>query len=127
MVREFGMSRLGRVFYQESAENPFLAGSMSDGDRSFSEETAREIDLEVRRIIDEALEAVRVLIAERRPALEALAKKLFEKEVIEGSEVHQIIESQCPGPKLVPGSAAIIGAEKEEGTLPETGASVSGS
>lgn len=115
MVKELGMSRLGRVFYRESPESPFLAGVGADGDRSFSEQTAREIDLEVRRIIDGAATEVRSLLVERQPALEALAKCLFEKEVIEGSEVHRIIEANCPGPRIVPGSIAIHVLDKPEG------------
>jgi len=114
MVKEFGMSRLGRVFYRESSEAQFLAGAGMDGDRSYSEKTSREIDMEVRRIIDEAAVDVRGLLAERQPALEALAKRLFEKEVIEGSEVHRIIEANCPGPRILPGSVAIHPADRSE-------------
>ena len=48
------MSKLGRIFYREGNDSAFLAGSgMPDLDRGFSEQTAREIDLEVRRLIDQ--------------------------------------------------------------------------
>src|SRR5690606_21954758 len=58
MVMEYGMSRLGRVAYRESNRNVFLATSMDERSSSHSEHTAREIDQEVRRIIDESIEKV---------------------------------------------------------------------
>jgi cell division protease FtsH len=125
MVKAFGMSRMGRIFYREQQENPFLRGSAySEGERH-SEQTAREIDLEVRRIIDQAVAEVRELLQARRAALEALAKKLVEKEVIDGVEVHAIIEAHYPGPKLVPGTLPLVPATKEpheEGESRETSA-----
>jgi cell division protease FtsH len=113
MVKELGMSRLGRIFFSESPENPFLPGSLMDGDSRLSEQTAREIDLEVRKIVEDSLGEVRVILQARRAALEALSQRLFEKEVIDGNEVRALLETHNPGPKLVPGSQAIV-AEKEE-------------
>jgi cell division protease FtsH len=90
MVTEFGMSRLGRVFFQDGMPNPFLGGG-PDGEHAYSEETAREIDIEVRRIIDEATEEVRSLLHSRQATLEAIAEKLVEKEVIEGAELQELL------------------------------------
>jgi len=105
MVMEYGMSRLGRVNYRESARSPFLAtGGDFPRERSHSEHTAREIDQEVRRIIDEAIEKVRRIIEARRPALEALALRLIDKEVIDADELKQIVEENSPSPMLVPGT-----------------------
>src|SRR6476646_6941683 len=57
MVMEFGMSRLGRVNYRESNRSPFLAAANGEeSSRHCSEQTMREIDQEVRRFIDEAIE-----------------------------------------------------------------------
>jgi cell division protease FtsH len=107
MVKEFGMSRLGRINYRDGSGPAFLGGSgYGDGDR-YSEQTAHEIDLEVRRILDEATREVRAILQTRRPALEALALRLIDKEVIEGEELRQLIEEFHPGPKLVHASAAI--------------------
>ncbi len=91
MVTEFGMSRLGRIYFSEGASVPFLGASFRDGDREYSERTAREIDIEVRRIIDEALEAVRTLLIAHRTVLEAVAQRLIEKEVMEGTELRQYL------------------------------------
>ena len=56
MVTQYGMSRLGRVNYKQDRSNPFLAGSASDlGGKTYSEETAKEIDDEVKMIIEKAI------------------------------------------------------------------------
>ncbi len=106
MVMDYGMSRLGRVNYRESSGNQFLAGGGSDypRERSHSEKTAHEIDQEVRRIIDEAIEKVRHILETRRDSLEALAKQLFEKEVIDADELKIIIEENSASPVIVPGT-----------------------
>jgi cell division protease FtsH len=105
MVMDYGMSRLGRVNYRESGRNPFLAGSDSPRERSHSEQTAREIDEEITRIIEEALDKVRVIVGSRKPALIALAERLIEREVIDADELRQIIEENSPSPQIVPGTA----------------------
>jgi cell division protease FtsH len=116
MVKEFGMSRLGRVFFREQSDSAFLAGVSGPAEREYSEQTAREIDLEVRKILEDATEEVRTILLSRRPALEAVAQRLVEREVIEGTELRQLLEKHNPGPKLVPGSLAVPAAEP---TLPE--------
>jgi cell division protease FtsH len=92
MVKEYGMSRLGRVFLSESEGPRFLAG-MDGGGKEYSEETAREVDLEVRAIIDQAIDEVRKLLQKHRPAMEALADRLVEVEVIEGDDLKKILEA----------------------------------
>ena len=104
MVMDFGMSRLGRVNYRESGRSAFLSGSDGPRERSHSERTAREIDEEVKRIIDEAIERVRNILEVRRPALDGLAARLIEKEVIDATELREIIEQNSPSPMLVPGT-----------------------
>ena len=108
MVKEFGMSRLGRVNFQERGGPNFLGGVGDGSERNYSERTAREIDVEVRKIIDDATREVRVVLLTRRAALEAIAQRLIEKEVIEGSELRQVLELHTPGPRLLPGSEAVI-------------------
>jgi cell division protease FtsH len=108
MVTKFGMSRLGRIFHNEGAENPFLAGSGFIGSKNYSEETAREIDIEVRKIVEDGVKDVRELLQSRKAALDALSERLFEKETIDGTEVRTIIEAHYPGPKLMPGTQAIM-------------------
>jgi cell division protease FtsH len=106
MVKEFGMSRLGRINFHEE-QGPVFLRAGGDGERSYSEQTAREIDLEVRQIIETATTEVREILRSRRPALEAIAQRLIEREVIDGSELRLLLEQYTPGPRLVPGSDAI--------------------
>jgi cell division protease FtsH len=110
MVKEFGMSRLGRVSYQEHGSS-FLPTAGPNGEREYSEQTAREIDVEVHKILDDATAAVREVLLARREALEAIAQRLMEKEVIDGRELRQLLEQHSPGPRLVPGSEALPAAE----------------
>ncbi|MFO0422157.1 MAG: ATP-dependent zinc metalloprotease FtsH [Planctomycetia bacterium] len=106
MVMDYGMSRLGRVTYRESPRSPFLAAAGADlqNARSHSEETAREIDQEVRRIIDAGIEQVRRILETRRGALEAVTRRLIESEVIDGTELRDIVEASTGTPQLVPGT-----------------------
>jgi len=104
MVKEFGMSRLGRVYFREGEGPAFLAGSGIEGPREYSEQTACAIDDEVRKIIDDATEEVRSILIGRRTALEAVARHLIEKEVMDGAALRGFIDQHAPGPKLVPGT-----------------------
>jgi cell division protease FtsH len=109
MVMEFGMSRLGRVAYRETPGNIFLGGGAEmPRDRYYSERTAREIDEEIRRIIDESLEHVRRILENRKEALVALATRLIEKEVIDYDELKGIVEEASPSPKIVPGTEGTV-------------------
>ncbi|MBS0210439.1 MAG: ATP-dependent zinc metalloprotease FtsH [Planctomycetes bacterium] len=108
MVMDYGMSRLGRVAYRESGRSAFLPGAdAGPRERSHSEQTAREIDQEVGSIINTGLDRVRHILETRRPALEALAQRLIEREVIDADELKQIIEANAPGPWVVPGTTTV--------------------
>ena len=106
MVMDYGMSRLGRVTYRENPRSPFLAGAGPEmpSARSHSEQTAREIDEEVRRIIDASMEKVRRIIEARRAALEAVTGRLIECEVIDGAELKAIVDAAMGVPQIVPGT-----------------------
>ena len=106
MVMDYGMSRLGRVTYRENPRSPFLAGAGPEmpAARSHSEQTAREIDEEVRRIIDASMEKVRRIIEARRAALEAVTGRLIECEVIDGTELKAIVDAAMGVPQIVPGT-----------------------
>jgi cell division protease FtsH len=107
MVLDFGMSRLGRVNFRQSNRSPFLAGS-GEVPRDFghSEQTAREIDQEVRRIIDEGMDRVQHILETRRASLKAISQRLVEKEVIDADELAKLIAENSPSPLVVPGTAA---------------------
>jgi cell division protease FtsH len=88
MVCELGMSeRLGPVAYTEGEQNVFLGRDMSSRGDGVSEETAREIDREVRSIIDSQLELARKTVTEHREKLDRLAHALLERETIDAEEI----------------------------------------
>jgi len=91
MVKEFGMSeKLGLVTFEKERRSFFLDNGMGSG-KDYSEQTAREIDLEVKRIVDEMYKRVYDILRAHRDRLEHLAKVLLEKEVVEGEEFKRIV------------------------------------
>jgi cell division protease FtsH len=93
MVKEYGMSeRLGAVAFEPDRRPIFLPGGDGlGGGRAYSEETAREIDVEVKRIVDETEMRVKDLLTKRDRDLKAIAQRLLEKEVLEGEELRQLL------------------------------------
>jgi len=92
MVCEWGMSdALGCVNYSETEETLFLGREISKT-RNHSEMTAREIDREVRRILDECYEESRRVIAEHKEAVDRVAGALLEHEVLTGPEVETLMQ-----------------------------------
>ena len=67
---------------------------------------AREIDQEVRRIIDESLVKVRHILDARMASLRALSARLIENETVDSDELKRIIEANSPSPQIVPGTDA---------------------
>ena len=115
MVMDFGMSRLGRVNYRESNPSAFLAAAGGEERlRTHSEKTAREIDEEVRRIIDEAIQRVRRILEKRRAALDAMARRLIEVESIDATELQKIIETSSTSPLIVPDTSDVPPARSPE-------------
>lgn len=105
MVMQYGMSSMGRINFKEDRSNPFLAAASGGvGMRQFSESTAQKIDEEVKRIIDEAIEAVREMLVVRKQALVALTERLIEVESLDSDDLQRIIDENSPGPLLVPGT-----------------------
>jgi cell division protease FtsH len=91
MVKEFGMSeRMGPVALDESSKNAAWEGFAPR--RDYSEQTAREVDVEVKRILDESAARVDALIRGNRPALDALQRRLVEKETLDRAEVYSIVK-----------------------------------
>jgi cell division protease FtsH len=114
MVTEFGMSsKLGRVRYSERVRSPFL-GSDVPNDSVHSEETIREIDLEVRRIVDACGKTVLEILTNRRPVLEQMSRELLECEVMDASHLRTIIDQHKTAPQLSPGTFVMHKAKPEE-------------
>lgn len=67
--------------------------------RESSEEISKEIDNEVKKIIFDSYARVKNILLENKGRLQVLAKRLLEKEVIEGEELREIISHNLPDPK----------------------------
>ena len=115
MVRQYGMSRLGRI-YLSAPDAAFLPGGGGDAPRSHSEQTAREIDMEVRAIINACLAEVRAVLEKGKQALEAIAARLIVKEVLEDRELLELLEFN--GFATSPAAKASLSAQRK---LEETG------
>jgi cell division protease FtsH len=96
MVKEYGMSeRLGAVAYEPERRPLFLPGGNGlSGGIQYSEATAREIDEEVKRILDETDARVQDVLTKRKSQLEALAQRLLQKEVLEGDELRALLNGR---------------------------------
>lgn len=93
MVKSYGMSdKLGTVTLDRERQPFFMQIQTSQEKGDYSEETAREIDCEVRRIIDEQYERVKRLLAEQKVVLHEGAKKLLDQEVISGADLKAIMD-----------------------------------
>jgi cell division protease FtsH len=91
MVCEWGMSdNLGPISLENSSDGVFL-GKKLVKNREYSEETAHQIDTEVKRFIDEAHEKARHILKTHKVELDKIAKALLEREVLTGDEVQEII------------------------------------
>jgi cell division protease FtsH len=91
MVTEYGMSeKLGLVAYEQE-RRPLLVDTGRTPSKEFSEETARDIDTEVARLVEEAHERVRKMLTERREQLEIVSQKLLEQETLTGDELRELV------------------------------------
>lgn len=100
MVKEYGMSKkLGYVTFEKNRKPLFLDITPSFGGRDYSEETAREIDNEIKSIIDESYEKTKKILSDNKELLEKVAQMLLEKESIDGDELRRLIKGEGSGEK----------------------------
>jgi cell division protease FtsH len=91
MVTRYGMSEsLGPVTFEEPRHALFL-DVPSFARKEYSEATARMIDAEIRKLVESAHARVRDTLTSRRDALEALARLLIEKEVVDRETLSQLL------------------------------------
>ncbi|MEO8204993.1 MAG: cell division protein FtsH, partial [Chthoniobacterales bacterium] len=92
MVCEWGMSRLGMIRFSEESDYVFLGRDMSRN-REYSEATAQEIDMEVKRIIDEAYNRAKTMLTENRSKVEVVAKALLDYETLDAAQVQELMDT----------------------------------
>jgi cell division protease FtsH len=101
MVCEWGMSSLGPLTFGKKEEQIFLGRELSQH-RDFSEETAREIDSEVRRLVNTGYEKAKSVILENRDAMVRIALALLEREVLDANELKLILEGKQLPARVIP-------------------------
>jgi cell division protease FtsH len=110
MVMRFGMSeRLGPRVFGHDRGMPFLGREFS-AEPDYSDEVAREIDDEIRRIVEEAHQTAKEILGERREQLDTISKILLERETIEAEEFVALLEGK---------SEDEVFSEEEEEEKPE--------
>ena len=98
MVTRYGMSdRLGPMVYGENEGEVFLGRSITTH-KNMSEATMQQVDLEIRRIIDEQYALARHLLEENRDKVEAMTKALLEWETIDAEQINDIMAGRQPRP-----------------------------
>ena len=93
MVCEWGMSELGPLAYGKKDEAIFLGREITQH-RDYSEDTAIQIDKEVKRIVNSGYENAKRLLSTNRETLERIAQALLEREVIDANEVKMLMEGK---------------------------------
>ncbi|WP_144327997.1 ATP-dependent zinc metalloprotease FtsH [Tepidimonas charontis] len=125
MVMRYGMSeKLGPMVYAENEGEIFLGRSVTKTTH-ISEETMRQVDAEVRRIIDEQYALARRLIEENADKMHAMAKALLEWETIDSDQIDDIMAGRPPRPPkdMSPRSPNTGGGDSGGAAQPVQGAS----
>jgi len=92
MVCALGMSeKMGNIQYGARAEHIYVGRDITKTE-DYSEETAREIDMEIKRFLDEAYEQAKSTLQKEKDKLELLAITLLEKEVLDVKEIKKLLE-----------------------------------
>ncbi|RCK77771.1 MAG: Cell division protein FtsH [Candidatus Ozemobacter sibiricus] len=126
MVCELGMSEeIGPVYLNDDEHTVFL-GRDFNRRKDISEEMAKKIDHEVRRLIDTAYQKAKDILTQRRDDLERISKILLERETITGQELTELLEGRDPfAPAAPPPSQPPTGSvssttpgEKGDSALP---------
>ena len=101
MVMEWGMSeRLGRVRYQSNEQEVFLGHSVAQS-TNISDETAKLIDEEVRKLVEDGEGEARRILVEKRADWEAVAEALLEFETLSGDEITDLLNGKKPNRESV--------------------------
>jgi cell division protease FtsH len=123
MVCEYGMSRMGPLTFGKKEEQIFLGREIAQH-RDFSEETARQIDGEVRSLADSAYQSAYSILEHNQPIMHRLATALLERETIDSNEIKMLIEGRelPPLPPVGgPSSGAGTGDPEVKVLKPEAG------
>jgi cell division protease FtsH len=117
MITEWGMSdKLGMIAYGDNSQEVFLGHSVTQA-KNVSEATAREIDAEIKEIIDRAYSKARRLLTDNIEELHRLARGLLEHETLTGDEIRTVLRGEPVIRKVVDEPAP----ENRRASVPTTG------
>ncbi|MBO4424924.1 MAG: ATP-dependent zinc metalloprotease FtsH [Spirochaetales bacterium] len=98
MVTEWGMSDLGFISLGSEGEPLFLGREIAQH-KDFSEETAKRIDEQINKILNECMEDTTKILTEHKDQLDKLAQTLVAKETLDDNEVRELLGFEAVGPK----------------------------
>ncbi len=102
MVCEYGMSRMGPLTFGKKEEQIFLGREISQH-RDFSEETAKQIDAEVRSMVDSAYQSAYGILDSKQDVMHRMANALLERETIDANDIKAILDGRELPPMKLPG------------------------
>ena len=116
MVTEWGMSELlGPVLYAENSEEVFLGKSVTQN-KNMSEETAKIVDAEIKRLVCDAHDEAKSILQNKRQDWERLSEALIEYETLSGDEIQAVLR----GEKIDKAAEAPVAEEKRvQASVPE--------
>ncbi len=121
MITQWGYSKeLGMVSYGDNQEEVFLGHSVART-QNVSEDTARKIDSEIKRLVDDGYKTARTILTKKKKDLETLAQGLLEYETLSGEEIIELLKGNPPSrddddnakPKAKPGSSVPVTKKKK--------------
>jgi cell division protease FtsH len=117
MITEWGMSdNLGMIAYGDNSQEVFLGHSVTQN-KNVSEETARQIDAEIKALINRAYNKARRILTENIEELHRLAGGLLEYETLSGDELRTVLR----GEKVIRAVVDEPAAENRRASVPSSG------
>jgi cell division protease FtsH len=110
MVCEFGMSNLGPMTFGKKEEQIFLGREIAQH-RDFSDDTAKQIDAEVRTFVDTAYKSAYTILESNQDIMHRMAAALLERETLDAAEIKLIIE----GKELPAAKSSLSGVDPGSG------------
>jgi len=118
MVMQWGMSKLGPIAFGDRDEQIFLGREIAQH-TDYSESTAKEIDTEVKRIIDVAYDRAKEILEERIDVLHAMAAALLERETLDAGEILTLLDGRPLAELHAPPAETAEKPEADTATEPE--------
>ena len=97
MVCEYGMSELGPLTYGKKEEQIFLGREIAQA-RDYSDDTAQQIDMAVRRLVDEGYKSAHQILEDNQDVMHRMAAALLERETLDAAEIELLIAGKELGP-----------------------------